>query len=119
MGSQSERGRARRALTKRVKIISCRTVDAAEGRKGPDSESSGSKLESRCKLPQETGPCRAAFQKFHFDSESGTCKEFIYGGCDGNENRFDSKEDCLRACQVWALTQFYSVDFSQSRIGVQ
>jgi len=74
----------------------CVKVTDAEGRKGSESES---RSESRCKLPQETGPCRAAFQKFHFDSESGTCKEFIYGGCDGNENRFDSNEDCLRACK--------------------
>jgi len=70
-----------------------------DGRKGSDSESSGPSSEARCKLAQETGPCRAAFQKFHFDSESGTCKEFIYGGCDGNDNRFDSIEECHKACK--------------------
>ena len=33
------------------------------------------------------------------------------------EMRLPSKE--MSADQVWSLTQFYSVDFSQSRIGVK
>ncbi|KAL1419903.1 hypothetical protein MTO96_004654 [Rhipicephalus appendiculatus] len=29
---------------------------------------------------------------------SGTCRNFIYGGCQGNENRFSSREECLQTC---------------------
>ena len=47
-----------------------------------------------CKLKADTGPCRAAIPKFFFDSDSGNCQRFIYGGCDGNENRFDTLEEC-------------------------
>ena len=33
-----------------------------------------------CSLPKETGPCRALFRRWHFDFQSGRCKQFIYGG---------------------------------------
>ncbi|XP_064486143.1 papilin-like [Ornithodoros turicata] len=51
-----------------------------------------------CSLPMESGPCKAAFPKFYYDSYSGQCKEFIYGGCKGNGNRFDTENQCLKHC---------------------
>ncbi|KAF7658211.1 hypothetical protein LDENG_00016360 [Lucifuga dentata] len=53
----------------------------------------------RCRLPKETGPCRASFQKFYYDVVNETCKSFIYGGCAGNDNNFDNKEECDAACR--------------------
>ena len=38
---------------------------------------------SECDLPRKTGPCRAMFPVFHFNSSSERCEEFIYGGCEG------------------------------------
>jgi papilin len=49
-----------------------------------------------CKLPIVVGPCKAAFPSWGF--ENGECKQFTYGGCQGNENRFSTKEDCEKAC---------------------
>ena len=45
----------------------------------------------------------------------------IQGKADGPNQGFDMVVDGLVtvADQVWSLTQFYSVDFSQSRIGVK
>ncbi|XP_060076821.1 uncharacterized protein LOC132556426 [Ylistrum balloti] len=51
-----------------------------------------------CDLPLVTGPCRGAFPKYGYDTASKACKEFLYGGCDGNANRFDSKELCENSC---------------------
>jgi len=51
-----------------------------------------------CSLPPETGPCRAVIQRYFFDSATGTCQLFIYGGCGGNANNFESLEACLSVC---------------------
>lgn len=36
------------------------------------------------------------------------CKEFNYGGCGGNENRFTKKEDCEQTCEVEVEGQWAS-----------
>ncbi|XP_021363832.1 papilin-like [Mizuhopecten yessoensis] len=57
------------------------------------------KVEETCTQLEETGPCLAYFRKFTYDAAKKTCREFIYGGCGGNSNRFDSLEDCQAKCQ--------------------
>ncbi|XP_057655869.1 papilin isoform X2 [Diorhabda carinulata] len=52
-----------------------------------------------CFLPSDSGPCLASFRKYYYDSRDGVCKEFIYGGCLGNGNNFDSIEQCLGYCR--------------------
>ncbi|XP_050523278.1 PI-actitoxin-Axm2a-like [Daktulosphaira vitifoliae] len=51
-----------------------------------------------CELPRDVGPCYAYMLKYYFDAETKTCKSFTYGGCHGNNNRFDLKSECLAAC---------------------
>ncbi|KAM7540797.1 hypothetical protein Aperf_G00000044610 [Anoplocephala perfoliata] len=53
-----------------------------------------------CKMPQETGPCRASMRRWAYDISRGVCVEFIYGGCKGNENNFESKEACEEKCSA-------------------
>ena len=36
--------------------------------------------------------------RYYFDPAVGECKEFIYGGCQGNENNFMTKEACEAMC---------------------
>ncbi|KAH9505502.1 hypothetical protein Btru_057462 [Bulinus truncatus] len=54
---------------------------------------------SFCSLPVEPGKCFGYFEMFYYDSESDSCKDFIYGGCQGNENRFVSLEECEELCK--------------------
>ncbi|KAI0222387.1 Papilin [Lamellibrachia satsuma] len=51
-----------------------------------------------CSLPPLTGPCDDVLMRWYFDRETETCKQFAYGGCEGNGNNFDSKTKCEFAC---------------------
>jgi hypothetical protein len=53
---------------------------------------------SFCSLPPETGACRARIRRFSFDTRTGVCKPFTYGGCGGNANNFQTIEECYAAC---------------------
>ena len=50
-------------------------------------------------MPRESGPCRGSLSRFFFEAKSKECKEFIYGGCGGNENNFMQKSDCEKKCK--------------------
>ena len=49
-------------------------------------------------MKQESGPCMAYYPRWFFNATSKNCSMFIYGGCGGNENNFESKEDCEAKC---------------------
>ncbi|NXN38039.1 SPIT2 inhibitor, partial [Rhinoptilus africanus] len=51
-----------------------------------------------CVAPRVTGPCRAAFPRWFYAPANRTCQQFIYGGCRGNKNNFQSQEECLSRC---------------------
>uniref|UniRef100_A0A8K9UZA5 Amyloid beta (A4) precursor-like protein 2 n=1 Tax=Oncorhynchus mykiss TaxID=8022 RepID=A0A8K9UZA5_ONCMY len=53
------------------------------------------KERSVCTLEAETGPCRASMARWHFDMTTRKCVRFVYGGCAGNRNNFDSEEYCM------------------------
>uniref|UniRef100_A0A671KWT3 Amyloid beta (A4) precursor-like protein 2 n=1 Tax=Sinocyclocheilus anshuiensis TaxID=1608454 RepID=A0A671KWT3_9TELE len=55
--------------------------------------------ETVCSLEAETGPCRASKPRWHFDMQQRKCARFIYGGCAGNRNNFDSEEYCMAVCK--------------------
>ncbi|KAK8762043.1 hypothetical protein V5799_026690 [Amblyomma americanum] len=55
---------------------------------------------SSCSLPQENGRCRGRFEKWHYNSTNDRCSMFIYGGCDGNENRFENCTLCMESCST-------------------
>ena len=35
---------------------------------------------------------------FHYNADSGRCKRFWYGGCQGNANLFETDNECMAAC---------------------
>ncbi|XP_013385338.1 tissue factor pathway inhibitor isoform X1 [Lingula anatina] len=51
-----------------------------------------------CELPAVPGLCKAYMPSYFFNSKTGQCETFIYGGCGGNANRFKTLEDCQNAC---------------------
>ena len=66
------------------------TRAACEGACGEDPDP--------CAAPIEPGPCRAAIPRWAHDAETGRCVRFIFGGCGGNENNFETLEACEGTC---------------------
>ncbi|KAH0623245.1 hypothetical protein JD844_031331 [Phrynosoma platyrhinos] len=55
----------------------------------------------KCELPKHGGFCRATKLRFYYNSDSGRCEKFYYGGCLGNKNNFRTMIDCLRDCESY------------------
>ena len=51
-----------------------------------------------CGAAPESGNCLAYMPRFYFDAATKTCKEFVYGGCGGNANNYQSIEECQDTC---------------------
>ncbi|XP_044021462.1 kunitz-type protease inhibitor 1a isoform X2 [Siniperca chuatsi] len=56
----------------------------------------------RCTEFPDTGTCRDSISKWYYNPLQKDCLRFNYGGCQGNENRFDSREACIAVC--WGIT---------------
>lgn len=53
---------------------------------------------SVCQLELDPGPCDASILRYGFHRQKGRCIEFVYGGCQGNANNFESKSECEAIC---------------------
>ena len=43
-----------------------------------------------CSAVKARGPCYGEFGSYYFDSTAGKCEYFVYSGCGGNSNRYNS-----------------------------
>uniref|UniRef100_A0A034WTW0 Kunitz domain-containing protein 1 n=1 Tax=Rhipicephalus microplus TaxID=6941 RepID=A0A034WTW0_RHIMP len=59
---------------------------------------------STCYLPKETGPCYGYFPRYYYNTTTNTCEQFIYGGCRGNANNFETLRQCQTKCGNVSLT---------------
>ncbi|XP_066294756.1 IgGFc-binding protein-like [Branchiostoma lanceolatum] len=54
--------------------------------------------DATCHQPADPGLCKAYFPRWYFNSQSGQCEQFIYGGCGGNDNNFATLAECVSTC---------------------
>jgi len=60
----------------------------------------------KCSQPEkEAGSCYDYVLRYSYVSSSGDCEAFYYGGCEGNDNRFESAEECEAECMGAATTR--------------
>lgn len=52
-----------------------------------------------CDLPKQPGNCMALNYSYYYNKATNECEQFIYGGCHGNANRFNTKEECEKKCK--------------------
>ncbi|KAM9216945.1 amyloid beta precursor like protein 2 isoform 2-T2 [Leptosomus discolor] len=70
-----------------------------------------SDMKSVCSQEAVTGPCRAVMPRWYFDPNKRKCVRFIYGGCGGNRNNFESEEYCMAVCKKMMPTDDVDVYF--------
>ncbi|XP_074510381.1 collagen alpha-6(VI) chain isoform X4 [Sebastes fasciatus] len=51
-----------------------------------------------CFLSQDQGSCQNYTMMWFFDTEQTECSRFWFGGCGGNENRFNTQDECEDLC---------------------
>lgn len=52
----------------------------------------------RCSLRKIEGPCNGYYPQWYYDKERNHCAQFIWGGCLGNNNRFETNKECEELC---------------------
>ena len=69
---------------------------------GPEEPRLSTKVAADCLKPLARSRCRASLVNWFYNSASGACEEFSFGGCDSDEhsNRFVSREVCETVCLV-------------------
>jgi len=63
-----------------------------------------------CKLAADAGKCSDSLMRYYYDHVHDDCRQFVYGGCHGNANRFLTHTDCETTCKQALQTTFHSVD---------
>ncbi|XP_048859536.1 boophilin-H2 [Brienomyrus brachyistius] len=51
-----------------------------------------------CTLKEVQGHCFAREVRFYYNAEKKACRTFMYGGCGGNGNNFQTKQECQETC---------------------
>ncbi|XP_029923371.1 tissue factor pathway inhibitor-like [Myripristis murdjan] len=53
-----------------------------------------------CMLPLDHGSCFGMLLMYYYNAEEGNCRTFHYTGCQGNGNRFGTREECQKTCMA-------------------
>ncbi|KAK3784675.1 hypothetical protein RRG08_009400 [Elysia crispata] len=110
--SKCEKELKEAATTLQEHQITIRSMKMAENDEGMYDEDSNDEEETpsyrprsiqpgiplRCQLPPSTGPCKGYSKRWYYNPTMGACNMFVWGMCQGNQNRFDSPAECYNTC---------------------
>lgn len=49
-------------------------------------------------MDYDSGNCHEQVRKYYYDSGYGVCSQFLYTGCEGNGNNFETLDECESRC---------------------
>merc|ERR1719357_1307383 len=49
-------------------------------------------------LEPAPGACKVSTEQWFYNATEATCARFMYSGCGGNKNNFNTETECLSAC---------------------
>lgn len=75
-----------------------RATEAPHQTREPSRPSPIHRQKDACMLPYASGNCQERHRRYYYDRGYGVCSPFLYTGCDGNENNFETREDCESLC---------------------
>jgi hypothetical protein len=75
-------------------------VSLGSGGSDSDSQESSDSYNSNCNLSSDSGPCMAYMVRYAYSGSTGDCEEFVFGGCRGNSNNFETMDACRQTCMV-------------------
>lgn len=52
-----------------------------------------------CDQPMMSGNCSQKTLKWFYDKNSKYCRQFEFTGCNGNENKFETRQQCIEICE--------------------
>ncbi|XP_078407072.1 inter-alpha-trypsin inhibitor [Cetorhinus maximus] len=62
--------------------------------------------DAACKLSKLRGDCSANLLKWYYDETLKDCDTFLFSGCHGNGNQFESRKSCRRLCAASGQGRF-------------
>ncbi|XP_026314412.1 tissue factor pathway inhibitor-like [Hyposmocoma kahamanoa] len=63
-----------------------------------NSSLSKDKMPYFCNLPFDFGTCFGHYYRWYWDRYTRVCKRRLYSGCGGNQNNFQSYDECFGTC---------------------
>ncbi|KAM6320925.1 uncharacterized protein AAHN32_011077 [Aegotheles albertisi] len=83
-------------------IAAAPRVQRNTGRSQHKRREANSQLPAPCLQPMDEGSCQHYALLWYYHPEANSCRPFIFGGCQGNSNRFETKWRCERRCRTSA-----------------
>ncbi|KAM6979211.1 collagen, type XXVIII, alpha 2a [Tautogolabrus adspersus] len=60
-------------------------------------------LDPRCHLTLSQGTCRNYSIRWYYDKQANACAQFWYGGCGGNDNNYETEDECKKTCVLFRI----------------